>query len=1096
MRGISDQIKETLEKNPDAKFTGFEIGRMAKYYKNRNVSNPATNTEAKNKINYQNYTEQDFETNAKALVSMKSVKDLTGNEFSNKEVPLKERIRSFFASLGNKVKTKEFGEVALNNSSLHDDFGHGLTFNKVVSFDAIPEVLNSGVVIDSQTRGNGNYERIIVAAPITIANEPCYMGVMLQRDFQSQRLYLHDVVTLKQIEALNLSETTPVTTEVSEKSNSLYMTSILQKAVLVNTHSMQNTRTNNNATLGDVEDSTNIHEKNIVEAPLTRANPKDSPRSTNASTIINDTTVTEESQEIKYEMPTVSRDGIDIRSENDPEIQERLANAQDDIERTGILSGASDTTIRIARRLSKVFKVNILFEVSPVRIVGDEKYFENGRYSPEEKTIYINMGSDKSPLVQVISHEFIHSIEGTGLYNRLERYARKFYEKKKGQGGFDTEATKILDEYHEAGKTKYTLAKAQAEVVANYVSTELLSNEENIQRFVAEEHSLAEILRGIIDTVLSVVGNTKAKAEAQTRVKLRRASKLLNEALQSRNTRASTENTIRNKYQELQRQLNDSEITEENFDTLLEQLDEEASAMGIDLQEIISSFSKSDNNSYSIVALENGNVYVKASRNVIQGTTKAEQRKNITDFFNDLLNEKTSLDIHTIEGDVLTITNDTATKARDDYKTVKGQPTKLSDEEFAVKMRAEAHIDEIAETSVKNQKNRKDSKNHPFAKDGFTYRRAYFEDFDGQYYEVTLSVGHNGTVATVYNIGKIQESVSPSAKIIAVVGSKPLSKTLSNTIIRNSDEKSTGNLSLSSNNPDVAPEGTLKTTEKNIPDSDSFSITKQATNKHQYTDEEYNAYGWAAENNLLNAGQNADYRTKFAQAKTGQAKFNKTKNGELIIPVSDIYDPDFEGVNNVLVFAKGTIDNPVITSIIEIDEYDETNLDILRRNIYALERRGIHPKVGELFRRYSKTDFAFQHERKLLESSKYSGGISNGRRSDTEAYSAEGAGSNKLKNSNGTDSFSITAEKTAEKIVEKKKDNAPIANQLPRDTFGKLKVTEKALRKAIGDVYQIRYARVDVSNTSTSKSEVLVLFTGRIINKLLLTFYLKKCKIK
>ncbi len=194
------------------------------------------------KINYQNYTEEDFESNSKALVSMKSVKDLTGNEFSNKDVPLRERIRSFFASLGNKVKTEEFGEVALNNSSLHDDFGHGLTFNKVVSFDAIPEVLNSGVVIDSQTRGNGNYERIIVAAPITIANEPCYMGVMLQRDFQSQRLYLHDVVTLKQIEALNLSETTPITTEVSEKSNSLYMTSILQKAVLVNSKSTHDSK--------------------------------------------------------------------------------------------------------------------------------------------------------------------------------------------------------------------------------------------------------------------------------------------------------------------------------------------------------------------------------------------------------------------------------------------------------------------------------------------------------------------------------------------------------------------------------------------------------------------------------------------------------------------------------------------------------------------------------------------------------------------------------------------------------------------------------------------------------------------------------------
>ncbi len=182
---------------------------------------------------------------------------------------------------------------------------------------------------------------------------------------------------------------------------------------------------------------------------------------------------------------------------------------------------------------------------------------------------------------------------------------------------------------------------------------------------------------------------------------------------------------------------------------------------------------------YSIVQLEDGKVYVEASRKVINGNTRAEQRREITDFFSKLLEENPSLDIHTIEGDVLTITKaETANKARDDYKTADGQKVKMSDNEFAVKLNVEAHIDEVAEVSTKIGKET-DSKNHSFAKDGFTYRRAYFKDFDGQYYEVTLSIGNNGTVATVYNVGKTKESVSPSAKIIAAVGSKPLGKTLS-----------------------------------------------------------------------------------------------------------------------------------------------------------------------------------------------------------------------------------------------------------------------------------------------------------------------------
>lgn len=182
---------------------------------------------------------------------------------------------------------------------------------------------------------------------------------------------------------------------------------------------------------------------------------------------------------------------------------------------------------------------------------------------------------------------------------------------------------------------------------------------------------------------------------------------------------------------------------------------------------------------YDITALENGNVYVTASRKVINGNTKAEQRTEITNFFSALLDGKPSLDIQTIEGDVLTITKkETANKARDDYKTVNGQQIPMTDAEFTVKMHVESHIDEVAEVS-KPVSGKQDNKNHPFAKDGFTYRRAYFEDFDGQYYEVTLSIGHNGTIATVYNVGKIKGSVPPSAKVIAVVGSKPLGGTLS-----------------------------------------------------------------------------------------------------------------------------------------------------------------------------------------------------------------------------------------------------------------------------------------------------------------------------
>ena len=126
----------------------------------------------------------------------------------------------------------------------------------------------------------------------------------------------------------------------------------------------------------------------------------------------------------------------------------------------------------------------------------------------------------------------------------------------------------------------------------------------------------------------------------------------------------------------------------------------------------------------------------------------------------------------------------------------------------------------------------------------------------------------------------------------------------------------------------------------------------------RYTEQEYRDYGWARANGILNEGQNEDYRSKFADAVNGYVKFNKSKRGEFIIPVSDIYDSQMEGIDNILVFAMGNIDNPIITSIIEIYEFDETNLDITRRNIYELERRGIQQTFGDDVKRYYASDFS------------------------------------------------------------------------------------------------------------------------------------------
>ena len=198
---------------------------------------------------------------------------------------------------------------------------------------------------------------------------------------------------------------------------------------------------------------------------------------------------------------------------------------------------------------------------------------------------------------------------------------------------------------------------------------------------------------------------------------------------------------------------------------------------------------------YDIINLDNGMSYVKSSRKVILGNNKTKWRKQITDFFNNALKQNPQIEITTINGDVLYITKDTATKARDSNVTVNGKKRALSDNEFFVKLEAATHIDELAELSTVNNngKRKPDNKNHSFAKDGFTYRTVYFEDSNNQYYKVTLSIGHNDNIATIYNVGQIKKDSMPNGKIVSRIGSK--ADILSNDIISNDSETVKQNLS-------------------------------------------------------------------------------------------------------------------------------------------------------------------------------------------------------------------------------------------------------------------------------------------------------------
>ena len=132
----------------------------------------------------------------------------------------------------------------------------------------------------------------------------------------------------------------------------------------------------------------------------------------------------------------------------------------------------------------------------------------------------------------------------------------------------------------------------------------------------------------------------------------------------------------------------------------------------------------------------------------------------------------------------------------------------------------------------------------------------------------------------------------------------------------------------------------------------SFTPKKDVDN---YTEEQYNDFGWVRANNVISAGYWKNFTENFADAVANNYKFPKNKNGEFMIEVYDAYDSS--GITDVIVFASGTIESPNVSKIVKIDLTQETDIEDKRRELYEAERRGIQQKAGEFFRLYDKADF-------------------------------------------------------------------------------------------------------------------------------------------
>lgn len=127
----------------------------------------------------------------------------------------------------------------------------------------------------------------------------------------------------------------------------------------------------------------------------------------------------------------------------------------------------------------------------------------------------------------------------------------------------------------------------------------------------------------------------------------------------------------------------------------------------------------------------------------------------------------------------------------------------------------------------------------------------------------------------------------------------------------------------------------IKLVDNETPTADKdirFSLSEKGIDK--YTTAQYNNFGWVRANDVLTARQWHDFNHKYNEIKFQKhGEVHKSSSGEYIVAVNDMIGDSF-GVNNVLVFVKGSPDNPKVTQVIKINSNNETELDSIRREIY------------------------------------------------------------------------------------------------------------------------------------------------------------------
>ena len=338
-----------------------------------------------------------------------------------------------------------------------------------------------------------------------------------------------------------------------------------------------------------------------------------------------------------------------------------------------------------------------------------------------------------------------------------------------------------------------------------------------------------------------------------------------------------------------------------------------------------------------IVVLPDGKKYVQADRQVIFGDDPDGWADQIEGYINRKIRNGEDVILTTDSGDVLKITKDTAGKAsfRNYVRDANGRLRPLTDAEYETKLNAEAHIDELVKISEKTSDKAKPDEigrtgtpiHGDFAKNGWYYRRAWFCDFDGTYYQVTISTpdGINGVV--VYNVGQIERRSPPSfngsSNSVDETGArrgKPSSTVTIRQTEGNSQEKSSGKASVAGIGARTADSAALRRAEALEKSGTDNETIRQETGWYRGMDGQ-----WRFEIDDSGAAFSRSGEAQYSADNADYARYTQLMNRMLTGELTEAEHAELLGLNK----KNGSTKKELAR---RIDEGNATLRDIMQHN--------------------------------------------------------------------------------------------------------------------------------------------------------------------